>query len=273
MAIVGNNIVIPSGTAVQKASSKEYSILGFRNALTTATITGPNEDSSYPFSFAIDYNDDTQYSPTIDSGTVTIEANLSGINSINYIGFAVHNAGSAGLTLTLQSYNGSTYDQVGIWGSFKDNNPFVIDFTANTANRYRIILTFTSKLYLGYLSIGEAIIFPRTPSLGLETGKYNRLDEVVNFNTSGNNVTRSRLLLKGSQTKGAFNFYSFDDLDDWYQDYQDHIHASKPLFFKWSKLKDDNIYGRQNMKNKPKIGYVNSFMTKFDFEFNGYAYR
>ena len=79
--------------------------------------------------------------------------------------------------------------------------------------------------------------------------------------------------MRNNQARGSFNFYLFSELEQWWLEYLDHIYDSKPVYFRWSNIKDDPIYGRQNINRPPRITYVNSFNARLDFEFNGYADR
>ena len=123
------------------------------------------------------------------------------------------------------------------------------------------------------MAVGNAIKFPYPPSVGMTRPQYNRLDKPKMFTTEGNNITRSRLEVLGNQARGSFSFYKMDDLDEWYMEYLDHVYQSRPVFFRWSNLVDDPIYGRQNVNSISDVAYVNSFYARFDYEFNGYAKR
>lgn len=264
--------VVPTNQQVL-TTSKEFAILGFRSIIPGATVTGANEDPDHPFTFCVDYQDDTQYSPNIDSGTVNIEIRRESVETVNYVGIALHNAFQAGLTGSLDYWDGLQWVPITAFGSLKDNFPLTLPFDDIQAQRFRLNLTFTSKLFIGSIYLGEAIKFPATPSVGFQPPKYNRLDEVKSFQTAGNNFTRSRKIIRNNQAKGAFNFYLFSELEQWWLEYLDHIYDSRPVYFRWSNVVNDPIYGRQNINQPPRISYVNSFNARLDFEFNGYADR
>lgn len=274
--------VLPSASDVI-TSSEEFAMLGFRSILRDASISGADgsaipEDPDHPFSFCTDFSDDTQYSPDIDSGTVTIEIRTDDISTVDYIGIAIHNGQDASLSGELQRYNGAGYDTINSFGSLRNNFPYTIPLSeAYTSNRWRIVLNFTSKLYIGAIHIGESIRFGKTPSVGLTPPRYNRLDQSLSFTTEGNNFTRGRVIERGNQCEGEFRFYAFEELEQWYLDYMTHAILARPVFFRWSSLINDPIYGRQNLSSSgnplPAIQYDTSLHCRLRFDFRGYAAR
>ena len=186
---------------------------------------------------------------------------------------AVHNALTAGLSLTVETYLDGTWTTRGTYGSIGDENPLMGVFDDVSASRVRITLNYTSKLYIGYMSLGKAVKFPFTPSLGLNRPQYSRLDRVDNFSTAGNNVTRSRVRVRGNVARGSFDVYKMSDLDEWYSEYINHVYEGKAVFFRFSNVVDDVIYGRQNPSSLADITYQKSAITSFTYEFIGYTKR
>jgi len=67
-------------------------VLGFRNVINGAAYIS-SEDSAYPFANAFDNKTNTEYSPAITSGTVTIEFTQSSVSPISYFALFSKNAG------------------------------------------------------------------------------------------------------------------------------------------------------------------------------------
>lgn len=267
-----SNFLVVNGTQQDIAQGNDKAILGFRSVLPVSTVTGANEDALYPFTNAIDYRDNTKYSPSVSNGTIVIEFTQSLPTEINYFAFAIHNSQDAVLTGALEVDSGDGYEEITGFSIVKNNRPFVHYFGNLSSSRQRLTLNFTNKLYIGAINIGRAVVMRRPPSLGFQPAKTASLDKVEQFTTEGNNFIVGRRLNRGFQAKGQFRFVSFnDDINDWFEDYMDHVLDSKTLFFKWNESKDESVYGLQNPKSLTKPTYKTSFHSDFAFEINGYA--
>ncbi len=263
-------IVADTTTASPSAASVCRSIIGFDSILPSSTVTGDSADTNNPFSNCLDYRDNTKYSPSATSGTVVIEFTQPSVKEINYFAFAIHNSQGAGLTGSYEVDSGAGYVTVAEFASLTNNKPFVKYFDPVSTARQKLTLTFTSKLYIGTIYTGKAIVMDRTPSLGFQPAKFASLDTVEQAVTQGNNFIVGRREKRGHQAKAAFRYVAFDDLDTWYSDFSDHVLDSKPIFFKWSEVKDETIYGLQNYKTLTKPTYVTSNHADISIEVNGY---
>ena len=263
-------VVDLAGATAQQANCA--SVLGFRSILPVSTITGTQEDLTHPFINAIDFRDNTKYSPSIESGTVEIIFNQSSDSIVDYFAFAIHNSQEAVLNGKLEVDSGLGYEVVSEFASIKTNRPFVAYFDSKNTQRQKLTLTFTSKLFIGSINIGKAVKFNRPPSIGFQPGRTASLDKVEQFTTEGNNFIVGRRINKGFQAKGSFRFVSFqDDINDWYEDYMNHVLNSKTVYFKWNVTVDESVYGLQNPSTLTKPTYATSFYSDFNFQINGYA--
>lgn len=267
-----SNILVVDNTGQSGGAADfcENSAFLFNTVLPSSSVSGANEDPDYPFDNCTDFPDNTKYSPLPSSGTVIIEFNQGAAQKINAFGLAIHNAQSAGLYAKLENWNGTGWDLITEFTSLKDNKPFMHVFDELETRRQRLTLTFTSKLYIGTIFIGKAIVGLSTPSLGFQPAKFAPLDEVEQFTTEGNNTVMGRRIARGWQAKGSFDYVTFDRLDEFYQDFQNWVLDSKPLFFKWSNLRDEVVFGRQNPDRLTKPTYKTPLHSTIEFEINGY---
>ena len=267
-----SNTLVVDLAGVISQQGKGASILGFRSVLPASTITGTQEDSTYPFINAIDFRDNTKYSPSINSGTVHIVFNQSSVTEIDYFAFAIHNSQAASLTGQLEVDGGSGYEVVSEFASIKTNRPFLKYFDSKNSQRQRLTLNFTGKLFIGSINIGKSVKFNRPPGVGFQPGRTASLDKVEQFTTEGNNFIVGRRINRGFQAKGGFRFISFEeDINIWFEEYMNHVFDSKTLYFKWNDTVDETIYGLQNPKTITKPAYSTSFYSDFNFQINGYA--
>ena len=263
-------VIVVDTTAAITTPSTDRSIIGFDSILPISTVSGEDADTNNPFSNCLDYRDNTKYSPAISSGTIIIEFTQSSTQTINYFAFAIHNSQDAGLTGTYEVDDGTGYSVVAEFASLANNKPFVKYFGSISTVRQKLTLNFTSKLYIGTIYTGDAVVMDRTPSLGFQPAKYSSLDTVEQATTQGNNFIIGRREKRGNQAKATFRYVTFDDVDIWYNNFANHVLDSKPVFFKWSTIKDQSVYGLQNYKTLTKPNYVTSNHADISLEINGY---
>lgn len=248
------------------------SMIGFRNSLLTATVSGADADASYPFSNCLDYKDNTQYSPSATSGTVTIEFTQSSDIEIDYIGIAIHNGSTASLVGRLDVFVNGTWETVASFTPLGDLRTICEKFDTVTCSKQRLVLTFESKLYIGTVYIGKSWEFARLPNVGFVPGNTNNIDRVVNFksNQSGQFIIGRRQQVGYAQS-GEFDFLSFDGDIANYTDYMHHVKDSKPFFMKWNVNVAQSMFGQHaNPNNLRPPTYTTNNNWTFSFDMEGY---
>jgi len=267
-----SQVLVVNTNAALSLTGCPYSAIGYQTLIPTSTILNAAEDPDYPFANALDYRDNTKYSPLAASGSVVIEFRQAATSEVNYLGFAIHNGQTAGLTgkLEYSTDGGISWLTVFEFSGLTDNKTFMHVFDSVFSERQRLTLNFTSKLYISCIYMGKAKLMDSTPTLGFQPAKFAPLDEVEQFSTEGNNFIIGRRISRGYQAKGTFSYITFDDLNDWYEDYQDHVLDSKPVFFKWNSDINDAVFGMQNPQQLTKPTYKTSFHADIDLEINGY---
>lgn len=248
------------------------SILGFRNAILTSTIIGASEDPTYPFSNCLDYRDNTQYSPPIDSGSVTIEFRQTVNIDVDYIGIAIHNGKTANLTGTLELFLNGVWVVVANLTPIGDLRTMCEKFNASYCQRQRLTLNFTSKLFIGTIYMGKSWEFSRMPNEGFTPANSNSVDQVIGFQSNDNGqFIISRRKQVGYAQSGEFDFISFDEINEEYIDYMEHVKDGKPFFMKWDVGIDQNIFGQHASPNSMRApSYTAANTATFSFDMVGY---
>lgn len=283
-ALVGSKLQIGAKTSlISNAFFHILDFLIFERALTLLEIqtlesgaalpdtNSSEEDPLFPFVNTLDFRDNTKYSPLVTSGTVVLTFVQPAPTDIDYFAFAIHNSQDAGLSGQLEVDSGSGFEVVVEFVGVKNNLPFLKFFGTKNSIQQRLTLKFTSKLFIGTIYIGKAIIFNRTPSLGFQPARFSSIDTVEQFRTDGNNFITGRREIRGFQSKGTFRFVNFTDIEEFWVDFSDHVLDSKPVFFKWSNVKDQVVFGIQPANRLHKPSYVTSNHSDVTFEINGYA--
>jgi hypothetical protein len=249
-------------------------VLGYRNAIAEAVATGASEDPAYPLLAAFDHSYNTEYSPT-HASTVTITFSFSGVQTINYFGVISKNAQESALSFNIELLNPATglYEVVAGFGSMTNGVPSMAYFGSHSALAVRVTINYTSKPYIMTMFCGEAIVFPRTLSLGAQPGHLSNIDEVeIFFADEGLNIAPSRRLPRGYQLKGAINFVKMTTIEQFWKEYSNHVKDVKTLFFMWNdKLPGEVIYGVQIPDRLTKPAYKTSLFTQVEFDIIGWA--
>lgn len=250
------------------------SVLGYRNAIADAIASGDAADSLYPLSNAFDHSYNTEYSP-IPSSSVEIVFSFSGATTINYFGVISKNAQESALSFIVEVLRSDTglYEQVSGFGSMTNGVPSMAYFGDYSALAVRITMDYTAKPYIMSMFCGQAIVFPRTLSLGAQPGHLSNIDEVeIFYADEGLNIAPSRRLARGYQLKGSINYVKMTTIDEFWKEYSDYVKDVKTLFFMWNdKLPSQVIYGVQIPDRLTKPAYKTSLFSQIEFDIVGWA--
>jgi len=248
-------------------------VLAYRNALDGVYSSAPAL-GNFPIENAFDHSYMSEFAPSGVTQTVT-NFYFSGPTVINYFAAISKNAQESALSFTVEILNSATglYQNVTGFGSMKNGVPAMSYFGNYSALAVRITINYTSTPYIMSMFCGEAIVFPRSLSLGAQPGHMGNIDEVEIFHADeGLNIAPSRRLVRGYQAKGKINYVKMSLLETFWREYADHVKSVKTLFFMWSDQKPDQIiYGVQIPDRLTKPEYKTSLFSSVDFEIIGWA--
>lgn len=269
--------VVDNSDQVQ-ASCK--TILGYRDLLRDSVVSGTgysDEDPDYPVDNILDDSYYTEYSPDLADRPTTCQLifTFAGPKTVNYFMLCSKNAQSSGLSVTIEVYDVDVgaYENVGGFGSMTNGVPVMKYFDDISALSIRVTFDYSAKPYIMSMMAGEAIVFPRTFSLGAQPASMAYLDEVEQFDADeGLNIVNGRRLSRGKQLKGSINYVSMDLVRSFWDEYANHVLNSKPFCVMWNdNIPSDVIYGIQNPRNLTKPSYKTSLFSQIDFEVLGWA--
>lgn len=267
-------------------SSTCKAILGFRSVLTAATASGSGitgQDSDYPIGLALDASYSSEYSPDLTSNPTSCQIIFTpgAVVKTNYFTIVSKNATSSGLSVQIEVKRASTgiYETVSGFGSMTDGKPVMVYFGEGETGNYinvtaiRITLNYTSKPYIMSMMCGEAVVMPRTFSLGFQPAHSAYLDDVRQFMADeGLNLVSSRRLTRGKQLEGKINYVRMDVVQAFWDEFANHVLNSYPVCMMWnSDRPSEVIYGAQNPDRLTKPKYKNNMFTELDFDIVGWA--
>lgn len=248
-------------------------VLAYRNALEGVYNSAPSL-GNYPIENAFDHSYVSEYAPSGGTQTV-VTFFFSSPKTINYFAAISKNAQESALSFSVEILNSGTglYQTVTGFGSMKNGIPTMKYFGNFSALAVRITMDYTSTPYIMSMFCGEAIVFPRSLSLGAQPGHMGNIDEVEIFHADeGLNIAPSRRLARGYQAKGTINYVKMSLLETFWREYTDHVKSVKTVFFMWSDQKPDEvIYGVQIPDRHTKPAYKTNLFSSVDFEFIGWA--
>lgn len=257
--LISNNNSSTSGIGQCKA------IIGYDNKIPSSSYSGQNQDSMYPFENCLDYRDNTQYSPAIESGTIEITISQQELFTVDYFGIAIHNGFSSGLSgsIQMQSLETGEYVNIAEFAPYGINKTICGYFGEHEAYKFRVVLNFTSKLFIGALYVGKAWNLERQPDIGLKPASLNNVDKVVSFDDNNGQFTIGRVERVGFDTSADFSLVPMpgdNGIRANWPSFQEHCKLSRPFFFKWSTLNSDNTFGQyKSPSSMPDMTYTTSF--------------
>lgn len=271
---ISNNVFVLGGEdgGIDGAGGICKSIIGFRNSILASTVSGQQEDSNYPFSNCLDYRDNTQYSPSITSGSVVIEFTQTANIDLDYIGIAIHNGRTANLVGSLEVQINGVWEVAATFTPIGDLRTICEKFDTVSSRKQRLTLNFDSKLYIGTIYMGKSWEFDRMPNVGFTPANSNNIDRVISVESNGSGqFIIGRRSEVGYAQSGDFDFLSFDGDINEYIDYMHHVKNSRPFFMKWDARVNQNIFGQHsNPNNLRPPSYTTNNNWTFSFEMKGY---
>lgn len=249
-------------------------VLAYRNALEGAAYTGGPALENYPLLGAFDHSYNKEYAPE-DPNQAVLTFFFSTPKTINYFAVISKNAQESGVSFTVEVLSATTgiYEEVAGFGSMTNGVPSMSYFGNYSALAVRVTLDYTSTPYIMSMFCGEAIVFPRTLSLGAQPGHLSNIDEVeIFYADEGLNIAPSRRLARGYQLKGSINYVKMTTVEQFWREYSNHVKDVKTLFLMWNdKLPEQVIYGVQIPDRLTKPAYKTSLFSQIEFDVVGWA--
>jgi hypothetical protein len=249
-------------------------VLAYRNALENAFVSGGAALANYPLTDAFDHSYNTEYAPAGSTQSIIL-FEFSGAKTINYFAVISKNAQESGVSFTVDVLVASTgiYETVAGFGSMTNGVPSMTYFGNYSALAVRVTIDYTATPYIMSMFCGEAIVFPRTLSIGAQPGHLSNIDEVeIFYADEGLNIAPSRRLSRGYQLKGAINYVKMSTIEQFWREYSDHVKGVKTIFLMWNdKLPEQVIYGVQIPDRLTKPAYKTSLFSQVDFDLVGWA--
>lgn len=153
-------VILPSG-----ASLPDNPRIGYDNLITAGSLSSDEADADFPLT---NLENDASYPPWKGetAASQNIVAALTGAQTVDYIGLARHNFGTASITYTLEhaSSSGGPWTSI-VSNSPSDDRPILHQFTETTDSFFRLALSGMTAVpelavwYLGQILVVERRIY------------------------------------------------------------------------------------------------------------------
>ncbi len=208
-------------------------VIGYHNLVTGTNITTTTESTSYPAINLANVATYLKWQGTDDSSDEYITMDLQSVDDVDYVGVAKHNWFTQQITVSLEAFNGSTWDEVVQEFIPPTDEALIMRFTPQGITQLRIRLQ--PGLDVPEASVvyaGKLLVMQRRLYVGVTPVNMARVAQVVNGRSeSGNFLGR---IVRNEALKLSVQFQNLTP--SWYRTYLDpFIRASKdvPFFFAW----------------------------------------
>lgn len=221
-------MILPSG-----ADRPDNPRIGYDNLVADGSLSSDQADSDFPVD---NLGNGASYPPWKGENTnaQTVTVNLGSSETIDYLGLARHNFGTAGITYTLEqaSSAGGPWSAVAS-SSPSDDTPIFHQFAEVTDQYFRLSLTSGSAIpELAVWYLGQVLVLERRIYVGHRPMKLNPRRRVsTGRSESGQFLGRVR---RAVQYEGSIEQNNIDP--DWYRNNIEpfiEVIDTTPFFFSW----------------------------------------
>jgi hypothetical protein len=159
-------------------------VIGYENLLELGVVTASSENADFPVANLVDWLTSDFFKPAA-SGTINIDLLLTGADTADYFAFYGHDLYSHGGTIKLQYWNGSVYVDCFAAVTPTDNTPRMVAFTAQSSDRWRVVISCTSVFSLAVVCFGVRMPIERTKYLTTTPPSFGRATRIIDSSSDG----------------------------------------------------------------------------------------
>lgn len=226
-------------------------VILYNNIFIASEITADQEASGYPDDNLADLRTYLRWKAT-SSANQYITFTLGSSHAADAIGFAGHNLGTIGASVTIQYYSGSWLTALSI-GTMANDKPYVGLFTSQSSSQWRIALTAMSGTpEIGVIILGSRLTMEKGLAEGWDPDNQQTETEGV-VAKSGEllqaNVRFHEYLLSAEFRRLTPNWVESNLLPAW----ENHLGLMKPFFFSWEPASHSDEVRFVHVTDKPSL--------------------
>lgn len=154
-------------------------LIGWHNLVTAASVSADEEDASYPATNLANPSTAARWqAETTDDQYITFT--LSGTDAVDYVGIARHNLGSGQVTVSVEEWDGDSWEEIAAEFIPAGDQPIVIRFEEIQPTQIRIKLQPGSVIpRMAVVYVGKLLRLQRGLQPGLVPPTWAAADDVV----------------------------------------------------------------------------------------------
>ena len=246
---------------------------GYSNFLISSNITATNAETAYPATNLANVSTASFWKAS-SAIQQYLTATINPARVVDYVGIARHNFSTAGISVSVETQEGSGDPWVEVIAPFipSDNAALILRFVAQYAFGVRVKLSAGSiPAQAAVMYVGKILSSTQRVYVGHSPITLNRRIEIVNgMSENGNYLGR---IITGSNLTSSISLTHFKP--DWYREYFDpFIVAAQttPFFFSWRPLKYPNETAFAWLTNNPQpSNMLPNGMMQVELEMAGVA--
>lgn len=187
-------VIVSTTSPVPSDSPVGVPLIGYDNLVTTANVTSTTENADFPATNLANPSTYLKWKGGVNTGDEYITLNVSSADTVNYLGVAGHNFGTAPSIVSVEA---TISDSPGVWVELvqqstpTDDSPIIFRWTAGAYEQYRlriqpdIAVPEAAVVYIGELLVMERSIDINQTHVVINYGRQlnmmNGMSETGNF--------------------------------------------------------------------------------------------
>ena len=210
-------------------------IIGWRNLVTLGGITADHVDTDFPASNLANPSTASRWESG-STATQYVTFVVAGTDEIDYVGIARHNLGSAGVNVSVETYDaiGDTWDEAFAAVVLAGDGPAILRFEPVNTTQVRIKLQPAGTApRIAVVYIGKLLVLERGLQSGLVPLAFGASDEVVSGQAESGDFLGRVVTSQSIKTSVSIRYLRYD----WFRENMGPFARAArtiPFFFSWA---------------------------------------
>jgi len=208
-------------------------LIGWHNLVTAAGVAADEEDADYPATNLANPSTALRWqAETTDDQYLTFT--LTGSDEIDYVGIARHNLGSGQVTVSVESWDGDSWEEVAAEYIPASDQPIVIRFEEVQPSEIRIKLQPGSVIpSIAVVYVGKLLRLQRGVQPGLIPILWAASDTVVSSESEAGDYLGAIVMRQSLSMSVSVQWVDYDWWNTNMPGFITHARQRQPFFFAW----------------------------------------
>lgn len=230
-------------------------LIGWQNLITAAGIEADEEDASYPVTNLANPSTALRWQAET-TGDQYVTFTLSGVDPVDYVGIARHNLGTGQAIVSVEAWDGDSWEEVA--GEFipAGDQPIVIRFEEVQPSQIRIKLQPGSVIpRMAVVYVGTLLRLQRGLQPGLVPLTWAASDDVVRAESEAGDYLGAIVLRRSLSNSVSIQWLDYDWWTVNMPGFIEHARSGQPFFFAWlpATFPNEVGYAWSNSDIRPEV--------------------